>query len=161
MVGFTIIELVVVMIIVGIMAFVAIPRMGDATFKEAGFHDAVLTTVAHARHSAIASRRYTCVTVTGGAGTVAVTRDITDPDTLVTVSCLTSVSLPSASSGCAANAICAPSGVTLNGGATTTLIFSPLGQLVTATKAVAGSAAAIGISNQASITVQPLTGYVQ
>lgn len=161
MIGFTIIELVVVMIIVGIMAFVAIPRLTDASFKEAGFHDAVLTTLAHARHSAIASRRYTCVTVTGSAGTVAVTRDTNDPDTLVTVSCATSVSLPGASSGCATNAICAPSGVTLNGGATTSLIFSPLGQLATSTKAMAGSAASIGISNQASVTVQPQTGYVQ
>lgn len=157
--GFTMIELVTVMILVGILAFVAIPRLSDTTFKERGFHDAVVAAIAHARRVAVASRRFVCVSVNGGAGTVSLTRDETLPESVVAVNCAATLALPGTSSGCAANAVCAPAGITLNGGATTSLIFDPLGRSVTAPNTVA---AAISIATaHANIAVHGETGYVQ
>lgn len=157
--GFTMIELVTVIILVGILAFVAVPRLSDTTFKERGFHDAVVAAISHARRVAVASRRYVCVSVNGGAGTLSLTRDTNQPESVVAVSCSSTLALPATSSGCAVNAVCAPTGITLNGGATTSLIFDPLGRSVTAPNVLATT---ISIATaQASISVYPETGYVQ
>ena len=56
------------------------------------------------------------------------------------------------------DAITDSDGVTLGG---SSLIFDPLGRLVTSAKAVQGAVLSITVSNQTDITVQPETGYVQ
>jgi MSHA pilin protein MshC len=159
--GFTMIELITVMILIGILAVVAIPRLDTLSFSERGFRDGVLESIRHARRVAVASRRFVCVTVTAGTGsaaTVALTRDVgTTPETAASVSCSSTVALPGAASGCATNAVCAPSNVTLGG--TASIIFDPLGRSITAPNTTA--AATVTISNQTSVTVAAETGYVQ
>jgi len=163
--GFTLIELIMVMVLAGILAVVVLPKFNSTALPERGFHDAVWSTIAHARRMAVASRRYICVTVTGGTGnsaTVAVTRDATDPESVASVNCSSPLPLPAPDSSCAAtHMVCAPRGVTLGG--TASLVFDPLGRLVNSgsPKTVAASAAAITISNQSDVTVQAETGYVQ
>ena len=166
--GFTLIELVMVMVITGILAVVAIPRFMDHTFDERGFHDAVKAAMQHARHVAVASRRFACVNVvagTGSAGTVSLLRDTKSPETVTTVGCTpgcassascTTIALPAPGRGCATNQVCAPSGVTLGGGS---LIFDPLGRTVDVNRVVVG-ATPITISNQPSIAVEPESGYL-
>jgi MSHA pilin protein MshC len=159
--GFTLVELVTVMILVGILAFVAIPRMIDHSFDERGFHDAVQMAIQHARHVAVASRHFVCATVTpsaGPTGKVALSLDTTTPESVATVNCTAAIALPSPGRGCAAaNQVCAPSGVTLGG---SSVIFDPLGRSVTGPNVLA-PVATLTVSNQANITVQPETGYVQ
>lgn len=161
--GFTLIELIMVIVLAGVLAIVVLPTFNNAALPERGFHDAVWSAVSHARRTAVASRHFTCVTVTAGTGnaaTVAVTRDLSDPDGLAAVNCTAAVPLPAPDAACGAtNRVCAPANVTLGG--TGALIFDPLGRLVTAPGAVAGAAAAITVSGQPNITVQPETGYVQ
>jgi MSHA pilin protein MshC len=172
--GFTLIELVTVIIIVGILAVVVAPRFADKTFDQRGFHDAVQAAIQHARRSAVASRRYECVKITKSTGIVEVTRDTNPPEAVLTagtVNCTQAISLPSPGRGCATNQVCAPTGVALGGtvnGVTlagaldnATLIFDPQGRLVTAPNTTASTAATITITGASDITVLPETGYTQ
>ena len=165
--GFTLVELVVILIVTGILAVAVVPRFFGNEFEERGFHDGLKAALQHARHMAIASRRYVCVTntnSTGPAASVAVTMDTRVPEGTEgnNVVCAVggntvAIDLPAPRAGCATNAVCAPNGVALGGGS---VIFDPLGRSVTAAKGLA-AVATLTVSNEANITVQPETGWVQ
>ena len=64
--GFTLIELITVLILVGILAVTALPRMFDRnTFESRGFFDETKSILRYAQKSAIAQRRDVCVTFAG------------------------------------------------------------------------------------------------
>jgi MSHA pilin protein MshC len=65
--GFTLIELVTVIMIVGILSVAVLPRFFDRnTFDSRGFYDQVISTLRYAQKVAIAQHRYVCVAITGG-----------------------------------------------------------------------------------------------
>jgi MSHA pilin protein MshC len=145
--GFTLVELVVVIVIVGVMALVAIPRfIGVDSFKSRGFSDEAIGVVRYAQKTAIAWRDTTittihvCVTATGvSAGTAA--------------GCATPLKHPTTGGALAASA---PSGVTLSPVGNFT--FDGLGrpsaaQTITLTSTIAGDPAR-------QIVVEAETGYV-
>lgn len=106
--GFTLVELIMTMVIIGIISAVAIPRFFDAdVFKARGFADQVQATLRYAQKVAIAKHRNVCVEVTAGTITLTIANDsgaaivcgttlalpdgenfITSPSTAITISAL-------------------------------------------------------------------------
>lgn len=64
--GFTLIELVAVIVVAGIMALVVAPKMNFSAFSVLGFYDRTCAALRVARSAAIAQRRWVRVTDAGG-----------------------------------------------------------------------------------------------
>jgi MSHA pilin protein MshC len=61
--GFTLVELLVILIVLGILAVFLLPNMRNlGTFQARGEYDDIVSALQYARKSAIAKRRYVCVT---------------------------------------------------------------------------------------------------
>ena len=142
--GFTVVELVVTIGIVGLLAAIAIPRfMGASGFQSRGFYDSAKSVVRFAQKTAIAWRKdvFVCVTATSvSAGTAA--------------GCATPIVNPVTGNALSA---AAPSGVTLT---TAAFSFDSAGRpnpnaavTITLTSTIAGDPAR-------QIVVERETGYV-
>lgn len=146
--GFTLIELIMVLVILGILAVAVLPRFaGRQTFEARGFHDQAQTMVRYAHKTAIAQRRNVFVNVT--------TNSI----------CLTYVADTACTNVTASQVVLnpadgqrfyrpAPSGVTFS--ATTSFSFSPLGQ----PSAGAMTIGVVGDGMTRNIIIEQETGYV-
>lgn len=153
--GFTLIELVMVLVLLGILAVFVLPRV-DLTrgFDEVGYRDAVRATLEFARKSAVAERRNVQVNLAGN--TLTLTIENLGPENS-TGTFPRALALPAPDRRCAVpspNQLCAPSGVSLTS-ATTNLIFTPLGR----PQGGSASYTVTGISPW-TITVETETGHV-
>lgn len=62
--GFSFLELVVVIVLVGILAAIALPRLSGTGFEERGFRDETAAALRYAQKAAVAARRPVCVQFT-------------------------------------------------------------------------------------------------
>lgn len=145
--GFSLIELVVVILLTAILAAVAIPMFTDAESKGTWYHEQVKAGLRYAQRQAVAQRR--CVFVDVAATEVKVFYG--DPSCVITATPLTflSTSAEGTAPGNAA-ALVAPSGVTLS--PVTTFRFNGLGQ--------ASADVSLSVGGR-PITVTAETGYVR
>jgi MSHA pilin protein MshC len=107
--GFTLTELVVMLLVIGILAAVIIPTMNMNVFQERTEYDSVFSAIQYARKSAIAKRRYVCVAVSSSA--VSLTLDPNPPEATATPfagTCpfSTALALPAPDKNCAPNQSC-------------------------------------------------------
>lgn len=144
--GFTMVELIAVMVIAGILAAVAIPRFFDKNaFQSRGFYDQVISTLRYAQKAAIAQNRFVCVAFTASSVTLTIN---------ATATCVGATSLASPS-GDATYTVTAPSSNVTLTGYTTPFYFDALGRPNPNAKQTINIA---GVTN--SITVEAETGYV-
>lgn len=145
--GFTMVELVVTMVVIGILAVAVLPRMDLLRgYDEIGFRDRVRTALEFVRKSAVAQRRHARVTIAGNALTAHIASGIPEGPAAVTFD--RDLILPGESD----NRFDAPDGVTLTPDAT--LVFDPLGRHLSAVPVT------FAVSGAGSITVEAETGYV-
>lgn len=149
--GFTVIELIVVVLVMGIMAAVAYPMLNTRSFDQAGYRDQVMATLAFARKAAIAQRRHVRVTLAGSALTLRVARAVPESPSATTFDGSDGRDLLLPGSGSAQ--VTPRGGATLSGPAS--LIFTPAGQ------AQADSFVyTVSGDSSVSITVDQASGYV-
>ncbi len=156
--GFTLAELVIVMVVIGILAVVAVPRMFDMDqFSARGTRDFVGAALRYAQKSAIAMRRNVCVTV--GATQLTITY----------------ASAAGADQSCAAgNAVLNPGNNVAYSHADnalpsrapvstpTSLIFDALGRPLSAPSSPRTTALTISVTGNATpLTIEPETGTVR
>lgn len=144
--GFSLIELVVVILLTAILAAVALPRFTDTESKATWFHEQVKGGLRYAQRQAVAQRR--CVFVQVAATQVRLFYG--DASCVITATPLTFMS--TSTQGTAPgdpSALAAPSGVTLS--PVTTFSFNGLGQ--------PSAGVSLSVAGR-SITVAAETGYV-
>ena len=145
--GFTLAELIAVILIVGILSVSATAFFGRGSFDTAGYADLAQAQVTYARKVAIAQRRTTTVTI--GANTISLT-------VCTDAACTSSVAVPSPS-GSGGFTSTAPSGVTISTSPNTpSFTYDALGRPSFAGNVVV----TISGSGSYPFTIEQETGYV-
>lgn len=147
--GFTLLELIATITIIGIMAVVILPKwQGNSGFEERAFRDRVIASLRYAQKSAIATRRTTCASFSASPAAVAFR-----------------ISTNNGAVDCSTGSILVGSdGTQLMVTAASGVAFSPLPANITFDAAgrpvAAASIALSGMPASLNITVEAETGYV-
>lgn len=153
--GFTLVEMVIVMVLLGILAVVALPRLsGGDVFREAGFHAEVVAALRYAQKTAVSHRRLVCAQLTSTSVTLQIAAS--NP----AGACGTT--LLRAPNGADAFASTGSTSLALSAGTLpATLFFQPDGRITS--DAAGGSlwSAGITVAEQPAIAIAGATGYVK
>lgn len=140
--GFTLIEMVMLMLIIGILAVVAMPRFDSGGYQALSFHDRVVGALRHAQKTATSHRRLVCVGFTASSVTLTIDVDASG-------SCDTALPLPGSSSS------------TLLSDDPVNVVFSPVPADFNFLSDGTGADRSLQIAGQPNIVVVGATGHVQ
>ena len=150
--GFTLVELITVLILLGILVFVALPRLQQtAIFGQLGFRDRVGAALRFAQKSAVAQRRLVCATVAADRLTLKVAAAFGD------AACPNPMAGPAGANPAAL----APSAATILSAAPAgPLYFQPSGTVTSDGAGVTPTDFVLSVTGQAPMTVHGATGLV-
>ena len=150
--GFTLPELVAVMVLIGILAAVALPKMnGVLSFRDDSWREQIVAALHSAHKSAVAHRRLVCASV--NAGSVTLSMASANPATACNTA-LTGIdgsASVAAANGAAATASVSPAGV---------LYFQPSGRVSTDGAGSSVAVRTITLAGQTSMVLVGETGHV-
>lgn len=149
--GFTVVELIAVLLLAGVLAAVAVPRLGALTaLRGAGWHDQVRAGLLHARALAQGHRRLVCLSLATGELRLAIAS--ANPAS----SCNTALPGPDGDARWAHD----DSGVTLTLTPAGTLYFQPDGRITSDGAGASAVNASIALAGQPTLTLNGETGHV-
>lgn len=150
--GFTLVELITVMILLGILAVVALPNLNQAQgFGATSFNDRVAASLRFAQKSAVAHRRMVCATVAADRLTLTIATAFGD------VACPNALAGPD---GANPAAVSPAANVTLTAVPAGPLYFQPSGAVTSDTAGTTPASFTLTVTGQAAVTVRGTTGYV-
>jgi MSHA pilin protein MshC len=150
--GFTMAELIVVIVIIGILAVVAGPKIsGVLGAQDDAWHDQAVAALRQAQKTAVASRRLVCAVV--GSGSVTLTIAGANPAS----ACNTALTGLDGGSNSARTNSTAATSVSPQA----TLYFQPNGQVSTDGAGAAVSNFSVSIATESTINVVGATGHVR
>lgn len=159
------VELIVVIVLIGILSAVAIPRLALLQgYKDVGYRDKLKATLEYARKSAVAQRRWACVTIASTSVTLNIEKTLPENHTGTSCPSVTPnpLNLPVPDSSCtSANMICVPSNVTTAStsgpGVPATILYDPEGRPSTG---IVLSITDSSVPSTSTLTLEAESGYV-
>ena len=150
--GFSMVELIAVLMLVGVLAVVAMPRMtGAISLRSSAWRDQVQAALLHARTLAQGHRRLVCVVL--ATGDVRLSLASANPAT----ACDTALSGPDGDVRWAFDS----QGITLTQSPTGTLYFQPDGRATSDGAGTSSVNATIALTGETSLQLTGETGHVQ
>jgi len=151
--GFTLIELVMVLVLLGVLSVVVLPKVGITTtsYQSAAFAEQVRAALQYGQKMAVSHRRMVCAAVTSSSVTLTIASNFGD-------SACSAVALMGAASGSGAIAS-SPNGSIVIAPATT-LYFQPSGQVSSDAAGTSVGNFALTVGGTFAISVQGASGYV-
>jgi MSHA pilin protein MshC len=149
--GFTIVELITVMVILGVLSAIAIPRlMGNNAFAGVTYRQTVVAALRHAQKTAVSHRRMVCASITATTVTLRIASQPNGP-------CDLALTSPDGSAYASTSSGIVAGGTLLSNG----LFFLPDGQISDNSAGTGNVSGAISITGESGITVNGSTGYVE
>jgi MSHA pilin protein MshC len=150
--GFTLVELIAILLLLGVLAVVAMPKLdGALAARTEAAHDEAVSALRYASQTAQSHRRLVCadVSATGIALRIATNRGAT--------ACDTALRGPDGSASYTANA----SGAAFTLSPSGTVYFQPDGRATSDGAGATASSRALAIANATGITIVGETGFVR